>query len=52
MRRAVSPNRGVVSTAIRPRTGGSGGWQAAFGDGDLAYFESEASEAMRRLGYA
>ena len=43
---------GRQSTAIRPRSGGSGGWRAAFQAADLAWFEAEASEAMRRLGYA
>jgi hypothetical protein len=52
VRRAISANPGVVSTAIRPRTGGSGGWQAAFEGADLADFDRAASEAMRRLGYA
>ena len=52
VRRASGTNRAAMSTAIRPRSGGSGGWQEAFEDGDLALFEGEASEAMRRLGYA
>ena len=52
VRRASGTDRVPVSTAIRPRSGGSGGWQAAFEDGDLALFEGDASEAMRRLGYA
>lgn len=42
---------GRRSTAIRPRAGGSGGWRAAFGAEDLAFFESEAAEAMDTLGY-
>ena len=42
---------GRRSTAIRPRAGGSGGWRAAFDAEDLAFFESQAAEAMRTLGY-
>lgn len=52
VRRAMGPDRQGTSTAIRPRSGGSGGWQAAFDADDLALFEGVASEAMRRLGYA
>ena len=43
--------RAARSTAIRPRSGGSGGWRASFNDADLAWFEAEAGEAMARLGY-
>ena len=39
------------STAIRPRSGRSGGWRASFDEDDLAWFETQASEAMHRLGY-
>jgi hypothetical protein len=42
---------GRRSTAIRPRAGGSGGWRAAFDAEDVAFFESEAAEALRTLGY-
>ena len=44
----TSPAR---STAIRPRSGSSGGWRAQFDAADLAWFETQAGEAMRRLGY-
>ena len=44
--------RPVGSTAIRPRAGRVGGWREMFDDADLAWFETEASEAMRRLGYS
>jgi sulfotransferase family protein len=40
------------STAIRPQAGRVGAWREVFDDADLAWFESEASEAMRRLGYS
>ena len=49
--RRFSIGGGRRSTAIRPRAGGSGGWRAAFGADDLAFFESQAAEAMRTLGY-
>ena len=42
---------GRVSTAIRPRAGGSGGWRDSFDDADLAWFDGEAGTAMRALGY-
>jgi hypothetical protein len=48
-RLGLGPGR---STAIRPRSGGSGGWRETFDEADLAWFETQASEAMRRLGYA
>jgi hypothetical protein len=44
--------RPVGSTAIRPQAGRVGGWRQVFDPADLAWFESEASAAMRRLGYA
>jgi len=44
--------RPAGSTAIRPQAGRVGGWRQVFDDADLAWFESEASEAMRRLGYS
>jgi hypothetical protein len=44
--------RPIGSTAIRPQAGRVGGWRQLFDDADLAWFESQASEAMRRLGYA
>ena len=40
------------SSAILPRAGRSGGWRAAFDEADLEWFDAEAGEAMRRLGYA
>jgi hypothetical protein len=43
--------RPARSTAIRPVTGRAGGWREMFDADDLAWFESEASEAMQRLGY-
>ena len=43
---------GPRSTAIRPLSGTSGSWRVAFDEDDLAWFENQASEAMRRLGYA
>jgi Sulfotransferase domain len=51
-RRAIGKPELRASTAIRPRTGGTGGWQAGFEPEDIAWFDGEASEAMRRLGYA
>jgi hypothetical protein len=44
--------RPAGSTAIRPQAGRVGGWRQAFDDADLAWFEAEASEGMRRLGYS
>jgi hypothetical protein len=44
--------RSARSTAIRPQAGRVGGWRHVFDDADLAWFEAEASEAMRRLGYS
>jgi hypothetical protein len=44
--------RATGSTAIRPQAGRVGAWRQVFDDADLAWFESEASEAMRRLGYS
>jgi hypothetical protein len=39
------------STAIQPRVGISGGWRASFDAADLAWFETQATEAMTVLGY-
>ena len=44
--------RSARSTAIRPQAGRVGGWRQVFDDADLAWFEAEAAEAMRRLGYS
>lgn len=44
--------RPVGSTAIRPQAGRVGGWRQVLDDEDLAFFESQASEGMRRLGYS
>jgi hypothetical protein len=44
--------RPAGSTAIRPKAGRVGGWRQVFDDADLAWFEAEASEGMRRLGYS
>ena len=40
------------STAIRPRGGATGGWRELFDADDVAFFDAEAGEAMRTLGYA
>lgn len=39
------------STAIRPRGGSTGTWQDMFDAEDVAFFEHEAAEGMRTLGY-
>jgi hypothetical protein len=44
--------RPAGSTAIRPQAGRVGAWPQVFDGADLAWFESEAAEAMRRLGYS
>jgi hypothetical protein len=44
--------RPAGSTAIRPQAGRVGGWQQVLDEADLAFFESQASEGMRRLGYS
>jgi hypothetical protein len=53
--RAVRRRLGLAaacrSTAIRPRAGVSGAWRQEFSAQDLAFFEAEAGEAMRVLGY-
>ncbi len=45
----LKPKR--LSSAVQPRRGKSGDWQAHFNEHDLAFFMSEAGEVMRRLGY-
>jgi hypothetical protein len=51
----LQPNRWLGrpprSTAIRPRAGASGSWRDAFDEADVAWFDEQAGEAMRRLGY-
>jgi len=39
------------STAIRPRSGSTGGWRDLFDVDDEAFFDAEAAEAMHSLGY-
>lgn len=40
-----------LSSAVQPRRGKSGDWRVHFSERDLAFFMSEAGDAMRRLGY-